>query len=147
MPESLDESLTRIATTAIDDRDAASEQLVELFGAEPTREGAERLTEAAFAVPRLLGEALRRAGFASPKSPLGYRYTPKPDPTFIIGWAMHFHMSGQPSEAQDFVRAHLDRAGTSVLTLAYQVVVEGLQLLSSELAEQRQEPSGTEMRK
>uniref|UniRef100_UPI003F49AFB1 hypothetical protein n=1 Tax=Amycolatopsis sp. CA-151526 TaxID=3239921 RepID=UPI003F49AFB1 len=139
MSEAIDEDLLGIAEMLLVDRGAAGRALETWFGRVPNPRGRQRLQAAPIAVPRLLAEALQRGGVADGGS-AGEYWAPSftepgiREPVRVVLRATARHLNGEPDVADALVQAHLATHG---LSGGWEITVNGLELLATELAEQR----------
>lgn len=127
------ETLTSIATEAIDAPKAAGERLADWIGRAPSPAGERKMQQVAHLGPRLVADALLRGGWATPDV-YGPSRTDVPPAVLAATRAVARHLAGEAHIADALVDAFVARHGLQGL---WDIGVAALRLLTEELRDQR----------
>jgi hypothetical protein len=129
-------TLTSIATEAIDSPRGADERLADWIGRTPSPAGEDRMRQLAHLAPRLIADALQRAGRAKSYGDVDAReaLTDVPAAELTAIRAVTRHLAGEADIADDIIDAFVAPRGVQGL---WDVGAAGLRLLTEELRDQR----------
>lgn len=136
--EKVDRLLIRIATTAIDNRPLAGEQLAQWIGTTPTPQGEKRLRQLAYTAPRLIATTFAN-GTVNTGAAL-WSLTPDADLGAGSQAAMRAatrHLNGEPDIADAIIDAYVAATEGPDTVAQWDVGTAALRLLCAELRDQR----------